>query len=77
MLLGTAWLQVSLVAINVYQVANHKWIGAFIIGSSISFIWAFNVSKIAFGGTLDKLIYALGAGIGTITGMLIAQTIYT
>ena len=65
----TAFFQVALVAANVWQIAHQQWIGAAIVGWGISFLWSINVSKVAFGGWLDRVIYATGAGLGTLAGM--------
>jgi len=75
-LFAGAWLQVFLVAVNTYQLAHHKLLGCFIIGFAISFVWTFNVKKVAFGSTWDRITYALGAGVGTITGLLASQYFY-
>jgi hypothetical protein len=71
-----AWLQVFLVAVNTYQLAHHKLVGCFIIGFMISFVWTFNVKKVAFGTTWDRITYAFGAGVGTVTGLLASQYFY-
>jgi len=76
MLFLTAWLQVTLISCNTWQIANSKWIGALIVGFAISFVWCFNISRVAFSDILDKLIYATGACAGTGTGLIIASSIY-
>lgn len=43
----------------------------FLTGFLISFIWSFNVKKVAFGSMLDRIIYSIGASIGGISGLLI------
>jgi len=73
----TAFLQVSLVAANVWQISNQRWIGAVIVGWLISFTWSFNVSRVAFGGWADRIIYSTGAAIGTLVGMLVPWLLYS
>lgn len=73
----TSFLQVGLVAINTFLITHLYWLGIFIVSSLISLLWAFNVSKIAISTINQKLIYALGAGCGAITGLLILKTILT
>lgn len=72
----SGFLQVSLVSINVYQVANKHYIGAFIIGFLISLTWSYNVKKVSFGSVADRFIYASGAAFGTIFGLFISTTLY-
>jgi hypothetical protein len=36
----------------------------------ISLIWSWNVKKIAFGSTKDRIIYSLGAGFGSLIGLI-------
>ena len=73
----TSFLQVGLVAINTYLITHLYWLGIFIVSSLISLLWAFNVSKIAISTINQKLIYAIGAGCGAITGLLFLKTILT
>lgn len=75
-LFTTGFIQVALVAINTWQIANHKWAGAFVVGFLISFVWTFNVKKIAFGGNKDRVVYSFGAATGTVTGMALAYFFY-
>lgn len=75
-LFGTGVVQVCLVAINTWQISQSKWIGAFIVGFLISFVWTFNVKKVAFGNMWHRIAYAGGAAIGTILGLFIAKQCY-
>ena len=70
---ATSFLQVGLVAINTYLITHLHWVGIFIVSFLISLLWAFNVSKIAISTTNQKLTYALGAGCGAISGLLILK----
>jgi hypothetical protein len=72
----TGMVQVLLVAINTYQLAHKKWIGCFIVGFLISFVWTYNVKRIAFGKFWERVIYALGAAVGTIIGLFISIFFY-
>ena len=76
LLFFTGFIQVALVAINTYQIAHKHWIGCAIVGFLISFVWTFNVQKIAFGTLFDKIIYSTGAMVGVLTGLLISVTLY-
>lgn len=68
-----SFLQIGLVAINTMLISKQLFIGVFIYSSAISLLWAFNVSKIALSDLRQKLIYALGAGTGAITGLFLVK----
>lgn len=67
----TGFLQVFFVAINTWLITQRNFIGVLIVSFLISFIWSFNVKKVAFGSMLDRIIYSIGASIGGISGLLI------
>ena len=71
-----AWMQVALVAINTWQIANEKYLGAVIVGFLISLVWTSNVKRVAFSTMAERLIYCLGASAGTITGLVAARMLY-
>ena len=68
-----SFLQIGLVAVNTLLISKQLFIGVFICSSAISLLWAFNVSKIALSDLKQKLIYALGAGTGAITGLFLVK----
>jgi len=68
-----SFLQIGLVAINTLLISKQLFLGVFICSFLISLLWAFNVSKIALSDLRNKIIYALGAGCGAITGILIIK----
>jgi len=68
-----SFLQIGLVAINTLLISKQLFLGVFICSFLISLLWAFNVSKIALSDLRNKIIYALGAGRGAITGILIIK----
>lgn len=71
-----AWLQVTLISLNTWQIANGKILGALIVGFSISLVWTFNIEHITKSTLGSKLIYATGASCGTATGLILATYIY-
>jgi hypothetical protein len=75
-LFGTGLIQVTLVALNTFQIAHEKWLGVMGVGFLISLIWAWNVKKIAFGGWSDRIAYASGAAVGSGLGLLIGKLLY-
>ena len=75
-LFGTGFAQVFFVVINNYQVAHEKYIGCLLVGFVISWIWSYNVKKVAFGSKMDRIIYASGAGVGSMMGLVISKNFY-
>ena len=68
-----SFLQIGLVAINTLLISKQLYLGIFICSFLISLLWAFNVSKIALSDLRKKIIYALGAGTGAITGLFLVK----
>lgn len=65
----TGFLQVFLVAVNTWQISHEEYVGATIVAFFISFIWTYNVKKIAFGSMSDRVVYSVGAATGTVCGL--------
>lgn len=76
-LITTGFLQVFFVAINTWLITKQQYVGVIIVSFLISFIWSFNVKKVAFGTMKDRLVYSLGAALGGLTGLLIGQLFTT
>ncbi|AXR68266.1 hypothetical protein [Leptospira mayottensis] len=72
----TGFIQVFLVAINTYLISKEKYIAVFFVGGLISFVWTWNVQKIAFGTLRDRITYASGAGFGSLLGLLLTVFIF-
>jgi len=72
----TGFLQVFLVAVNVYQISHQKYLGGFIVGFLISLTWCFNIRSIAFGNWWDRLAYCTGAACGTLLGIILTDYFY-
>jgi hypothetical protein len=68
-----SFFQVGLVAINTMLIAKGYIYGVFLVSFLISLLWAFNVSKVAISTLNQKLTYALGAGCGAVSGLLIIK----
>ena len=73
---GLAWLQVTLISLNTWQIANKKIVGALIVGFLISLVWTFNVQDISKSTLYVKMLYALGAMLGTATGLVLTFIFY-
>jgi len=83
-LFTTGLIQIVLVCLNTYQIAIYAVTkspillgGIIIIGFLISFIWSFNVRKVAFGDMSNRIFYASGAATGSCVGVLIGSLIYS
>lgn len=71
----TGFVQVVFVAMNTVFIAHYELLANFLTGFAISFIWSWNVKKVAFGDTADRWFYAVGAAVGSVTGTIIAGAI--
>lgn len=71
----TGFLQVFFVAVNTYFISKSRFELVFICSFLISFIWSFNVKKVAFGSQADRFIYSFGAAFGGLMGLIIAKNL--
>lgn len=74
-LIFTGFLQIYCVSINTICLAKGYYVGVFIFGFLISFLWTFNISKIALSTMQDKLIYASSASIASVLGCITVNII--
>lgn len=72
----TGFLQVLFVTINTFFISRQNYTGTVIVGFGISMMWSYNVTKIAFGGLKERLIYSSGAAFGSLLGIYISSLIY-
>lgn len=72
-LLLTGFAQVLLVSINTVLVTKSLYVGVLATSFLISFVWSFNVKKVAFGSMTDRVFYSAGAAMGGITGVIIGN----
>jgi hypothetical protein len=75
-LFTTGFTQVFFVAINTFFISKSIYGGVFICGFLISFIWSWNVKKVAFGTLQDRLWYSFGAGFGSLAGLIISVEVF-
>lgn len=69
-----AALQVSLVACNVVNISRGSYGWAFLTGFAISYVWWRNSRTAAFSDApYGQLVYAAGAGTGTVIGMIVGK----
>lgn len=75
-LFARGFAQVALVSANVVQIARSQYVGAFAVGCAISFVWWTNAHSAAHSDLRwGRPVYALGAGCGTVFGMLVGGLI--
>lgn len=69
-LFGQGFLIVALTSFNVRMISRGIWLGAFLTGFGISFVWWAN-SRSANRSDVPgaRAVYALGAACGTVCGM--------
>lgn len=71
------FLIVTLTAANIGQIASRHYGGAFLGGCAISFVWWGNSRGAAHSDiTFGRECYALGAGCGTLFGMILVRWFY-
>jgi hypothetical protein len=75
-LFSTGFLQVFFVAVNTFFISKGYYVGVLVCGFIISFIWSFNVKRVAFGTNTDRLIYASGAALGSLFGLVASQAVF-
>lgn len=69
----TGFLQVSLVSAQTFFIASRFILGIILCGFAISLVWTINVKRVAFGGWIDRIIYASGASAGAVVGFILAD----
>ena len=72
-----ATFQITLVAMNIRQVADKHYFGAFVVSNLVGLSVAFNVKRLSGSpSSFTAFVYALGGGCGTLLGILITKLIY-
>ncbi|HPI70449.1 MAG TPA: hypothetical protein PLF99_03920 [Tenuifilaceae bacterium] len=71
----TAFMQVFLVSANTYFISRVARIGVAACGFGISYLWTLNVRRISVSHTTDRLIYASGAMLGGMCGVMFSTLI--
>ena len=72
----TGFTQVFFVAINTFFISKAIYGGVLICGFLISFVWSWNVKKVAFGTMQDRLLYSFGAGVGSLVGLIVSVAVF-
>jgi len=71
----TAFLQVFLVSANTYFISRIAWLGIAACGFGISYLWTLNVRRISAGTHVERVVYATGAMLGGLMGVLTSNLI--
>lgn len=74
-LFGTAFLQVTFVAMSSVSIIHGHLLMIGVTGFAISYIWTLNVKRVAFGTNRDRFIYATGAMCGTYFGYFLSHVL--
>ena len=74
-LVATAFVQVVFVAMNTVFIAHYKLLPNLLTGFLISYVWSWNVKRVAFGDHTDRLAYASGAAVGSVAGTVAAGVV--
>lgn len=72
-LFTTGFIQVIFVAANTVFISKYQLVGNLLTAFAISFVWTYNVKKVAFGETSDRWAYAIGASLGSVAGTVTAN----
>ena len=67
---------VFLVSCQMYQIANGRFTGAMITAFILGIVWSLTIKAIAFGNNLDRVVYSVGAVVGTGLSMGLTDLIY-
>ena len=71
-LYATGMIQVALVTVQTWFIARQFWPGIGIVGFLISYVWTYNVKRIAVGCMGERVVYSAGAATGALGGLWIA-----
>lgn len=74
-LFATGAVQVYFVAINTYFLSKEFYLGVTFAAFMISMIWSHNIKKIAFGTLTDRILYSLGATVGSLAGLATSKAL--
>lgn len=76
-LFATGLLQVFFVAINTVFLSKSLYLGVGLAAFMISMVWSYNVKKVVFGTTANRVAYATGASAGSLLGLFISEYLLT
>jgi hypothetical protein len=66
-----SFIQNAMVSIITILISKQILIGVFVISFFLTLLWSYNIEKLAFSSTKEKIIYSIGAGLGSISGLLL------
>ena len=73
----SSFIQVFLVACNTWQISKEFTFGAGFVGFLISYVWVYNIKRIAISNAVERYVYSSGASFGTMAGMNFAKFLYS
>lgn len=66
-----SFIQNAMVSIITILISKEILIGVFVISFFLTLLWTYNIEKLAFSSTTEKIFYSIGAGLGSISGILL------
>lgn len=71
----TGFMQVYFVAVNTFLITQVMYVGVLAASFMVSFVWSYNVKRVAFGSFTDRLAYATGTALGSVSGLFTSQMV--
>lgn len=68
--------QIALLAINVKQVSQNHFFGAWLVSGAISLLSSHNIRRLVHASKWAPYVVAIGAATGTALGMVLAHWFY-
>jgi hypothetical protein len=66
-----AYFQTTLGSISTIFILKELLFGVFIVNFLLSILCTFNISTLAFSTSKQKIIFSIGAGLGSVSGVLL------
>lgn len=75
MIFISGYIQIFLISINTYFISKGYLVGVLIVSFCISLLWTYNVRKVNVSTLQSRIVYALGAAMGGLSGAYLASII--
>lgn len=71
----TGFVQVYFVAVNTFLITQSMYLGVLAASFMVSFVWSYNVKRVVFGSFTDRVAYATGTALGSVSGLFTSQLV--